>query len=213
MVSPYCQSAPFFSSRELLMPPDLVLKHFIYAHFPLSLLFGCLNQSCTLYFRSLFGCLNQSCSLYFRSRSPFSSSKVGIQQTAFAVNLLDISWSVDCVARAVEYSERGSGIKLSFWLLFCAFCGSFTRKLLVAVVDKWDSHVLVIDKVSPPNWKVWIRALTEWNAWFSSLLLALFLSFNTFFFSVTTSQVVFFLCAWRLIPCFLIWLLLNSHVK
>jgi hypothetical protein len=63
---------------------------------------------------------------------------------------------------------------LSFWLLFCAFCGSFTRKLLVAVVDKWDSHVLVIDKVSPPNWKVWIRALTEWNAWFSSLLLALF---------------------------------------
>ncbi|KAG6781843.1 hypothetical protein POTOM_014758 [Populus tomentosa] len=29
----------------------------------------------------------------------------------------------------------------------------FTRKLLVAVVDKWDSHVLVIDKVSPPNWK------------------------------------------------------------
>ncbi|KAL3571385.1 hypothetical protein D5086_025289 [Populus alba] len=37
----------------------------------------------------------------------------------------------------------------------------FTRKLLVAVVDKWDSHVLVIDKVSPPNWKVWIRALTE----------------------------------------------------
>jgi len=174
MVSPYCQSAPFFSSGELLMPPDLVLKHFIYAHFPLSLLFGCLNQSCTLYFRSLFGCLNQSCSLYFRSRSPFSSSKVGIQQTAFAVNLLDISWSVDCVARAVEYSERGSGIKLSFWLLFCAFCGSFTRKLLVAVVDKWDSHVLVIDKVSPPNWKVWIRALTEWNAWFSSLLLALF---------------------------------------
>ncbi|XP_065880014.1 uncharacterized protein [Euphorbia lathyris] len=29
----------------------------------------------------------------------------------------------------------------------------FTRKLLVAVVDKWDSHVLVIDKVAPPNWK------------------------------------------------------------
>ncbi|KDP21050.1 hypothetical protein JCGZ_21521 [Jatropha curcas] len=29
----------------------------------------------------------------------------------------------------------------------------FTRKLLVAVVDKWDSHVLIIDKVSPPNWK------------------------------------------------------------
>ncbi|KAB1227721.1 hypothetical protein CJ030_MR1G004251 [Morella rubra] len=29
----------------------------------------------------------------------------------------------------------------------------FTRKLLAAVVDRWDSHVLVIDKVAPPNWK------------------------------------------------------------
>ncbi|PKI71541.1 uncharacterized protein LOC116201870 [Punica granatum] len=29
----------------------------------------------------------------------------------------------------------------------------FTRKLLVAMVDQWDSHVLVIDKVAPPNWK------------------------------------------------------------
>ncbi|XP_031249392.1 uncharacterized protein LOC116107221 [Pistacia vera] len=29
----------------------------------------------------------------------------------------------------------------------------FTRKLLVAVMDKWDSHVRVIDKVAPPNWK------------------------------------------------------------
>ncbi|CAA2980779.1 nusB antitermination factor [Olea europaea subsp. europaea] len=29
----------------------------------------------------------------------------------------------------------------------------FTRKLLVAVVEKWDSHVLVINKVAPPNWK------------------------------------------------------------
>lgn len=24
----------------------------------------------------------------------------------------------------------------------------------MAVVEKWDSHVLVIDKVAPPNWKV-----------------------------------------------------------
>ncbi|KAK2641557.1 hypothetical protein Ddye_023320 [Dipteronia dyeriana] len=30
----------------------------------------------------------------------------------------------------------------------------FTRKLLVAVVEKWDSHARVIDKVVPPNWKV-----------------------------------------------------------
>ncbi|XP_044504740.1 uncharacterized protein LOC123224990 [Mangifera indica] len=29
----------------------------------------------------------------------------------------------------------------------------FTRKLLVAVVDKWDGHVRIIDKVVPPNWK------------------------------------------------------------
>ncbi|XP_052199864.1 uncharacterized protein LOC127806537 [Diospyros lotus] len=28
-----------------------------------------------------------------------------------------------------------------------------TRKLLVAVVDRWNSHVLVIDKVAPSNWK------------------------------------------------------------
>lgn len=29
----------------------------------------------------------------------------------------------------------------------------FTRKLLVAVTNKWDDHVSVIDKVVPPNWK------------------------------------------------------------
>ncbi|XP_021993484.1 uncharacterized protein LOC110890206 isoform X1 [Helianthus annuus] len=33
----------------------------------------------------------------------------------------------------------------------------FTRKLLVAVADKWDSHVLVMDKVAPQNWK-WFGA-------------------------------------------------------
>ncbi|XP_010539374.1 PREDICTED: uncharacterized protein LOC104813477 [Tarenaya hassleriana] len=27
------------------------------------------------------------------------------------------------------------------------------RKLLAAVVDKWDSHIVVIDKVAPSNWK------------------------------------------------------------
>ncbi|GMP92184.1 hypothetical protein CsSME_00042516 [Camellia sinensis var. sinensis] len=51
------------------------------------------------------------------SRGTFSSSKVGVQQTNFAVSPF------------------------------------FTRKLLVAVVDRWDSHVLVIDKVAPSNWK------------------------------------------------------------
>ncbi|KAJ8422801.1 hypothetical protein Cgig2_024569 [Carnegiea gigantea] len=34
------------------------------------------------------------------------------------------------------------------------FDAFFTRKLLTAVVDRWDSHVLVIDKVTPLNWKV-----------------------------------------------------------
>ncbi|KAK4339016.1 hypothetical protein RND71_040478 [Anisodus tanguticus] len=29
----------------------------------------------------------------------------------------------------------------------------FTRKLLVAVEEKWDSHVLAINKVAPDNWK------------------------------------------------------------
>lgn len=29
----------------------------------------------------------------------------------------------------------------------------FTRKLLVAVVDSWNNHAVVIDKVSPQNWK------------------------------------------------------------
>lgn len=29
-----------------------------------------------------------------------------------------------------------------------------TRKLLAAVADRWDSHVLVIDKVTPMDWKV-----------------------------------------------------------
>ncbi|KAF7836933.1 putative nusB antitermination factor [Senna tora] len=30
----------------------------------------------------------------------------------------------------------------------------FARKLLVAVMDRWDSHVLVINNVAPENWKV-----------------------------------------------------------
>ncbi|KAL6511146.1 hypothetical protein OROGR_022270 [Orobanche gracilis] len=29
----------------------------------------------------------------------------------------------------------------------------FTRKLLAAVAEKWDSNVLVIDKIAPRNWK------------------------------------------------------------
>ncbi|KAJ0263245.1 NusB domain-containing protein [Hirschfeldia incana] len=29
----------------------------------------------------------------------------------------------------------------------------FAKKLLAAVADKWDSHVVIIDKISPPDWK------------------------------------------------------------
>ncbi|GMI74248.1 hypothetical protein HRI_001094100 [Hibiscus trionum] len=38
-------------------------------------------------------------------------------------------------------------------LVYSKLILSFARKLLVATVDKWDSHVLVIDKVVPSNWK------------------------------------------------------------
>ena len=30
----------------------------------------------------------------------------------------------------------------------------FAKKLLAAVADKWDTHVVIIDKISPPDWKV-----------------------------------------------------------
>ncbi|CAA7025379.1 unnamed protein product [Microthlaspi erraticum] len=29
----------------------------------------------------------------------------------------------------------------------------FAKKLLAAVVDKWDTHVVIIEKISPPDWK------------------------------------------------------------
>ncbi|CAN7081753.1 unnamed protein product [Brassica oleracea var. botrytis] len=29
----------------------------------------------------------------------------------------------------------------------------FAKKLLAAVADKWDTHVVIIDKISPPDWK------------------------------------------------------------
>ncbi|CAN6987617.1 transcription antitermination protein NusB [Brassica rapa] len=29
----------------------------------------------------------------------------------------------------------------------------FAKKLLAAVADKWDSHVVIIEKISPPDWK------------------------------------------------------------
>ncbi|KAJ4824267.1 hypothetical protein Tsubulata_021236 [Turnera subulata] len=39
----------------------------------------------------------------------------------------------------------------------------FTRKLLVAVVDKWDTHALVIQKIAPRNWKSSLEAISFSN--------------------------------------------------
>ncbi|XP_059628719.1 uncharacterized protein LOC132271383 [Cornus florida] len=50
---------------------------------------------------------------------------------------------------AIEEEVLSAPLKLVYSKLILRF----TRKLLVAVAEKWDSHVLVIDKVAPPNWK------------------------------------------------------------
>lgn len=38
-------------------------------------------------------------------------------------------------------------------LVYNRFVLRFTREILGAVVSQWNKHVLVIDKVIPPNWK------------------------------------------------------------
>ncbi|KAJ8614954.1 hypothetical protein MRB53_025200 [Persea americana] len=38
-------------------------------------------------------------------------------------------------------------------LVYNKFVLRLTRDILEAVVDKWDRHVHVIDKITPPNWK------------------------------------------------------------
>lgn len=56
----------------------------------------------------------------------------------------------------------------SIVMLYCRF----TRKILAAVVDRWDSHVLVIDKVAPPNWKVeTVEVLNYWFLFSASTIL------------------------------------------
>lgn len=65
------------------------------------------------------------------------------------------------------------------------FC-SFTRKLLVAVVDKWNSHVLVIDKVAPPNWKVCFPVFYCMTCWGCTILAWFFMFKNCYNFWVTT---------------------------
>ncbi len=49
--------------------------------------------------------------------------------------------------------ERDSHRKTELTMSSCFYC-RFTRKLLVAVGDRWDSDVHVIDNVVPSNWKV-----------------------------------------------------------
>ncbi|KAI3518640.1 hypothetical protein L2E82_34866 [Cichorium intybus] len=56
---------------------------------------------------------------------------------------------VDEKASEVEAEVLSAPPKLVYSKLILRF----TRKLLVAVAEKWDSHVVVIDKVAPQNWK------------------------------------------------------------
>ncbi|KAI3798258.1 hypothetical protein L1987_33529 [Smallanthus sonchifolius] len=56
---------------------------------------------------------------------------------------------VDEKASEVEAEVLSAPPKLVYSKLILRF----TRKLLVAVAERWDSHVLVIDKVAPQNWK------------------------------------------------------------
>jgi transcription termination factor NusB len=56
---------------------------------------------------------------------------------------------VDDKESAIEAEVLSAPPKLVYSKLILRF----TRKLLVAVVEKWNTHVLVIDKVAPSNWK------------------------------------------------------------
>lgn len=50
---------------------------------------------------------------------------------------------------AIEAEVLSAPLKLVYSKLLLRF----TKKLLVAVVDRWDNHVLVIDRVAPQKWK------------------------------------------------------------
>jgi hypothetical protein len=49
--------------------------------------------------------------------------------------------------------ERDSHRKTELTMSSCLY-SRFTRKLLLAIVDRWDSDVHIIDKVAPSNWKL-----------------------------------------------------------
>lgn len=70
--------------------------------------------------------------------------------------------TVDTVEEAdqlLQDSEKESAIEEEILaappkLVYSKLILGLTRKLIVAVVERWDSHVLVIDKVVPPKWKI-----------------------------------------------------------
>ncbi|MFS8021018.1 putative NusB antitermination factor [Helianthus anomalus] len=70
---------------------------------------------------------------------------------------VDELMKVDEKASEVEVEVLSAPPKLVYSKLILRF----TRKLLVAVADKWDSHVLVMDKVAPQNWKKkeWVKSV------------------------------------------------------
>ncbi|KAL9661353.1 hypothetical protein QQ045_026177 [Rhodiola kirilowii] len=69
--------------------------------------------------------------------------------TADTVEEADEFLRIDEMESALETEVLSAPPKLVYSKLILRF----TRKLLVAIVEKWDPHVLVIDKVAPANWK------------------------------------------------------------
>ncbi|CAN8273860.1 unnamed protein product [Cochlearia groenlandica] len=58
----------------------------------------------------------------------------------------------------VRHDENESNIEAEVLsappeLVYSKLVLRFAKKLLAAVADKWDSHVVIIDKISPPDWK------------------------------------------------------------
>ena len=48
----------------------------------------------------------------------------------------------------------GREINHGYFITTMCFSQRFAKKLLAAVADKWDSHVVIIENISPPDWKV-----------------------------------------------------------
>ncbi|KAF5817438.1 putative syntaxin 6 [Helianthus annuus] len=69
---------------------------------------------------------------------------------------------VDEKASEIEVEVLSAPPKLVYSKLILRF----TRKLLVVIADKWDNHVLVMDKVAPQNWKLLIyRMESAYRTW------------------------------------------------